>query len=187
MAKDSDYLWLWERIQETDPNFVKQITGKQYRGNSPHPTWLIKNLTKAIGPCGDAFGWEVLDSRYLEGTPHVLKTGEGTSTVIREQMHELRIRFWWRRPGGETVNSFESYGSTRSFYMTSKGTWQHDEDAAKKSLTDAITKAISYIGGAADIFLGRWDDNKYVTELKKQYGVNGAGSSAEPITPQGAF
>ena len=32
-----------------------------------------------------------------------------------------------------------------------------DEDAPKKSLTDAIIKAASHLGIAANIFLGRWD------------------------------
>ena len=44
-----------------------------------------------------------------------------------------------------------------------------DEDAPKKSLTDAIVKAASHLGVAANIFLGRWDDQKYVAEVNEEY------------------
>jgi len=44
-----------------------------------------------------------------------------------------------------------------------------DEDAPKKSLTDAIIKASSQLGIAANIFLGRWDDQKYVQQVNSEY------------------
>ena len=44
-----------------------------------------------------------------------------------------------------------------------------DEDAPKKSLTDAIVKAASQVGIAANIFLGRWDDQKYVAQVNAEY------------------
>ena len=172
---------MWHALEETDPNFVKPITGKAYKGNSPHPTWLIKRLTEEIGPCGEMFGWYVIHEQYVEGLPHPLMVDGACHGIIRELMHELRIRFWWRRtsdPDGAT-NEFESYGSTKAFYRTRRGDWIHDEDAAKKSLTDAITKAVSNIGCAADIFLGRWDDNKYVAALEREYGS----TPNNPVTP----
>ncbi|MBN86088.1 MAG: hypothetical protein CL885_01045, partial [Dehalococcoidia bacterium] len=43
-----------------------------------------------------------------------------------------------------------------------------DADAPKKALTDAITKGLSYLGFNADIFLGKFDDNKYVQERVKE-------------------
>ena len=36
-----------------------------------------------------------------------------------------------------------------------------DEDAAKKSLTDAFTKAASFMGVSADIFMGETDNSKF--------------------------
>ena len=43
-----------------------------------------------------------------------------------------------------------------------------DEDWAKKILTDITTKALSKLGFSADVFLGMYDDNKYVNSLKGQ-------------------
>lgn len=38
------------------------------------------------------------------------------------------------------------------------------DDAVKKVCTDSITKALSRIGFNADVFMGKFDDNKYVGE-----------------------
>ena len=42
-----------------------------------------------------------------------------------------------------------------------------DDEAFKKATTDGITKSLSYLGFSADIFMGRWDDSKYVEGLRK--------------------
>lgn len=44
-----------------------------------------------------------------------------------------------------------------------------DEDAPKKSVTDALVKCASYLGFAGDIFSGRWDDSKYVAEAAAEW------------------
>lgn len=173
-------LALWEQLETTDPNFVKPITGKQYKGNSPHPTWIEKQLTRLLGPCGHGYGYSVIYEGYIEGAPHRIATSPDSAIVVRELMHECRIVFWTRDPNDGSRGEFESYGSTRALYVTSQGKWMHDEDAAKKSLTDAIVKAASKIGCAADIFLGRWDDSKYVAALEAEF--NGKSADA-PVTP----
>lgn len=153
----SDNLAIWRALERTDPKHVKEITGKSYKGNSPRPHWVIFKLTERFGPVGLGFGWRVLREEYIDGAPQQ----DG-----RERTHECRIEFWWR-DGGER-NSVESYGATKALYKTNKGFWVSDEDAAKKSLTDAITKAASWLGIAADIFMGQWDDSAYVAELRRE-------------------
>src|SRR5689334_24281044 len=44
-----------------------------------------------------------------------------------------------------------------------------DEDAGKKSVTDAMVKCMSMIGFAGDIFSGRWDDSKYVEQVGQEF------------------
>jgi hypothetical protein len=46
-----------------------------------------------------------------------------------------------------------------------------DTDAYKKASTDGLTKALSHLGFNADVFLGQFDDNKYVEGLKKEKDV----------------
>ena len=45
-----------------------------------------------------------------------------------------------------------------------------DDDFAKKVATDALTKGLSKLGFNADVFMGRFDDNKYVNQMIKKFG-----------------
>jgi hypothetical protein len=70
-------------------------------------------------------------------------------------------------------NKFSVFGQA-SLLKTVKGVEKTDEDSVKKALTDAITKGLSYLGFNADVFLGKFDDNKYVQSLhdeKKQQSI----------------
>jgi hypothetical protein len=46
-----------------------------------------------------------------------------------------------------------------------------DDEAPKKAMTDALTKAMSHLGMSADIFLGKFDDNKYVQTKTKENDI----------------
>ena len=46
-----------------------------------------------------------------------------------------------------------------------------DSDAAKKATTDALTKLLSQLGFNADVFLGRFDDSKYVAEMVEEFAA----------------
>ena len=50
-------LQLWNSVFTTDPTAVKEITGKQYKGHSPDPYWIIEQATKHFGAAG--IGWGV--------------------------------------------------------------------------------------------------------------------------------
>lgn len=146
-----DNLKHWDRFADIDPKFTKGITGKDYSGTSPNAHYVIKCLTEMFGPVGEGFGWRVI----AEQIDHFGDTA----------IHWCRIEFWHT----DRANTFEAYGQTKMAYQTKSGFLKVDEDAPKKSLTDAITKAASQIGIAANIFLGRWDDNKYVAQVDAEY------------------
>lgn len=143
-------LEIWDRFSDIDPKFTKPITGKAYRGTSPNPQYVIKCLTEMFGPVGQGFGWEVVQEDFTHFGDEVL--------------HWCRIRFWHT----SRDNWFEAYGQTKALMKTKNGLML-DEDCAKKSLTDAIVKASSHIGVAANIFLGRWDDQKYVASVDQEF------------------
>lgn len=147
----ADNLQLWNRFADIDPKFTKPITGKAYKGTSPNPQYVIQCLTDMFGPVGQGFGWDVVAEEFTPLGPEVL--------------HWCRIKFWHT----DRANTFDSYGQTKAAYPTRDGRIMVDEDAPKKSLTDAIIKAASHIGVAANIFLGRWDDQKYVQEVNQEY------------------
>lgn len=142
-------LEIWDKFADIDPKFTKPITGKPYKGTSPNPHYVIRCLTEMFGPVGVGFGWDV--------------EAEGFQPMGEELLHWCRIRFWHGDGRG-----FSAYGQTKAVMKTRNG-FMNDEDAPKKSLTDAITKAAAQVGVASNIFLGRWDDNKYVAEVNAEY------------------
>lgn len=173
---------LWDAMKGVDRRFTKPITGKSYKGDSPNPTYIIRKVTEQLGPIGVRWGFNVNFDRVRYGKPHqvmteqVIEFGDVADEngalpakkkvarweVIREEHHELCIRFWFFNDDG-TTTTFDAFGGTPMLYMTKNGSWVHDEDAAKKSLTDAYTKAASWLGACADIFLGIFDD-KYTSQ-----------------------
>ena len=54
-------------------------------------------------------------------------------------------------------------------YPDKEGNPKIDKDSWKKAVTDGISKSCSYIGMGGDVFLGRFDDNKYVEEMKERF------------------
>lgn len=160
----SDNLKIWQTFADIDPQFTKPITGKAYKGTSPNPQYVVQCLTELFGPVGKGFGWEVLKEEF---TP----LGE-------EVLHWCRIRFWHE----SRDNWFEAYGQTKALMKTRNGIMS-DEDAPKKSLTDAIVKAASHLGIAANIFLGRWDDQKYVASVADEYRERNEGETAPKQEP----
>jgi hypothetical protein len=149
----NDNLKLWNQFADIDPNFTKPISGKDYKGTSPNAHYVVQCLTEMFGPIGQGFGWRVLEN--------------GIERFGDTAIHWCRIEFWHTDRG----NTFETYGQTKMAYMT-RGDNPYlkvDEDAPKKSMTDAVTKAAAQVGVAANIFLGRWDDNQYVQAVDKEY------------------
>lgn len=150
-------LHIWNSNADIDPKHTKPISGKDYKGTSPDPQEIIRMLTKQFGPVGKGFGWTVLEQDYQP-------LGEG---VV---LHWVRIEFWWNDNGEH--RTYEGFGQTKAAYMAGKADNRYirtDEDAPKKSLTDAITKAASQLGFAANIYLGLFDDNRYVTGLEAKF------------------
>ena len=141
---------LWQRVCVTDPKAVKPITGKQYSGNSPKPYWIVERLTDEFGPCGIGWGFTILNERFEH-------FGDGKTAEV---LHIAVVRFWYML--GDKRGELEQVGQTRASYTTSKDKFLVDEDAPKKSVTDALVKCASYLGFAGDIFSGMWDDSKYV-------------------------
>lgn len=156
---------LWDRAFKTDPKAVKPITGKDYGGNSPKPYWIIERMTEEFGPCGIGWGFSVVNERF--------ERFNDTDTL-----HVALVRFWYVM--GDKRGEFEQMGQTKASYVTSKGVFKVDEDAPKKSVTDALVKCASYLGFAGDIFSGRWDDSKYVAEARQFYEEK-AEDAANPV------
>lgn len=137
---------LWNSVCVTDPRAVKQITGKQYKGNSPKPYWIIQRATETFGPCGLGWGVHVVNERF--------------ERFADEALHIATVQVWYELDGKR--GTIEQMGQTRAAYTSATGKHIVDEDAPKKSVTDGMVKCLSMLGFAGDIFSGQWDDSKYV-------------------------
>lgn len=137
---------LWQSVCVTDPAAVRPISGKQYKGSSPKPYWIIQRATETFGPCGLGWGVKVLSERFE-------RFGD-------ESLHIAQVLVWYMLDGKR--GEIEQMGQTKAAYTSSQGKHIVDEDAPKKSVTDGMVKCLSMLGFAGDIFSGQWDDSKYV-------------------------
>lgn len=140
---------LWNQVFITDPLAVKPITGKAYKGSSPKPYWLIEQATRVFGPAGYGWGHDIINQGFQQCGPE-------------DMIHWAIVEFWYMK--GDQRCAVQQMGGTKAMYKTNNGKMIVDEDAPKKSVTDALVKAMSSIGFAGDIFSGRWDDSKYQQE-----------------------
>lgn len=190
---DSDNLSIWKRVQRTDARFTKPLEGMGFVGTSINSTYMFMRATEIFGPIGEGWGYEVIEEKLIDGKPLVepvldernkqvatrfLRDGDGS--LFCEQNHSIKIRFWYIIEC-ETRGEFESYGATPYRYQTQYG-MKVDGEAIKKSLTDAIKKALSMLGFSSDVFMGMHDNPEYVASNKLEYEIKAATDSAEDVT-----
>ena len=152
-----DNLEIWNALCETDPRHTKKVNyGRGF--TAIDPMWQIYNATRHFGPAGKAWGWSVQRVDYLP-TNHL--------TVL--------IRLWH----GNKEQFIEHAGQC-SMYVD-KAQSKPDEDCFKKAITDGVTKCLSQLGCNADVFLGKFDDNKYVQDMAQKYTDNDAKQTTKEI------
>lgn len=157
---------LWNAVAVTNPNFVKSFTrGGGFSGTAINATYQAQKATETFGPCGIGWGIDILEERYQDGAPLL----QGEAVVGHEVIHVLRVKLWYVSQGkrGEVIH----FGQT-PFVGRNKNGFFTDEEAPKKSMTDAMSKCLSLIGFSADVHLGLYDDNKYVADLRKEFGTD---------------
>jgi hypothetical protein len=128
---------LWNSVCETDPSHTKKVN---QRGGftAIDAMYQVQEATRLFGPAGIGWGWDFT----LEYPPN--------DTI-------LAIVTLWHGNRDQTIKQVGQKGL---------GGQRVDEDAAKKAVTDGLTKCLSYLGFNADVFLGKFDDNKYVQALE---------------------
>lgn len=100
----------------------------------------IRAATEQFGPVGDGWGWKVQSEQITDGNAIV------------------RISLWWKQ--GKKGGEFDEYGTAIVSRMK--------DESFKAALTDSITKGLSRLGFNADVFMGKFDNNKYVAERKRE-------------------
>lgn len=186
-----DNLKIWRSVMRTDPRFTKQMTGTGFEGTSINAEYMIMRATEIFGPIGSRWGFEIIEDRMIPGAPfsepvyedkkfignRMLRDGDGT--LLFEQNHSLKIRLWYQTETDE--GSVHAYGATPYMFKTKHGI-KCDGEAQKKSLTDALKKALSLLGFSADVWLGLYDLPEYQAENITEFAIKNASDKAEDVT-----
>lgn len=166
-------LRIWDRVSETDPQFTKDYKGDGgFQGTAVNALYVVREATKLFGPLGIGWGYNIITDRYDQGAPILAeKDGVRLPSGEHESIHTLLIRLWYM--DGDKRGEVEAYGHTKMIYSNKWGI-QTDGEPAKKSLTDAIKKALSMLGFSADIHLGQFDDESYVAQVATEFAIKNA-------------
>ena len=154
-----DNMSLWNSVCVTDPQHTKRVN---QRGGftAIGAQSQIMEATKMFGPFGKGFGVSDETFHYIAYEPNITAAGAGLC------VYQARL---WYVLNGET-NVIHQFPIHSSIKYSVNG--RVDDDFAKKVATDALTKGLSKLGFNADVFLGKFDDNKYVNQLTSNNGTD---------------
>jgi hypothetical protein len=146
----SDNMRIWRAVEKTNPAHTKHVN---QRGGftAVSAQYQILAATEQFGPIGEGWG-------YTTGDPIVIDT-----------LITVPVTLWH----GKRENTF---GPMLGCEEWKDKNGRLDSDAPKKAVTDGLTKLLSQLGFNADVFLGRFDDSKYVEQMKREF--------AEPKKPE---
>lgn len=153
-------LHIWEQVEKSDVKHIKAPTQGTSGLSSIDAYYMFRQATKIFGPVGSGWGFSETSEEYKAGAPILDAQGEIVGSVIN---HICRINFWYLLDGNKC--EFPSIGTTKYIQKTKYGI-SADEEAPKKSLTDAIKKALSMLGFSSDVYMGKFDNQDYVEGLK---------------------
>ena len=141
---------------------------------------MIMQATEQWGMIGLGWGYDITEERVDTGGPIYDAQGEILGHI---QTHTIKLCLWVRQ--GEEFARVEHFGHTPyTYYSANKNKWITDQEAPKKSLTDALKKCLSMFGFSADIYLGLYDDRNYVDEVKAQSEIDKSDDKAATILKQ---
>ena len=149
-AKTKENIELWELVEKTDPAYTKQVSvGRKFTTADPY--YQLKIATATLG---------------MYGTENFRVVNEDYNVIQIEKkvpfcLYTATLQYIFEGKSG----AIPIHSDMQLFFA--KG--GYDKDWAKKIATDALTKGLSKIGFNTDIFLGMFEDNKYVASLEKEF------------------
>ena len=151
----NDNLKFWLSVEKTDPKDTKEakISGRTITTIDSYTQ--LKNATKEWGMYGHT--WGLIDIKHWE-----VKVGDNNTLGI------ITSTFFY--PDGK----FNISNSIKICYMTKKTKYNDsylkvDDEYIKKLETNTVSKALSKLGFNADVFMGKFDDDRYVKQLEKDF------------------
>lgn len=159
-SPESGNMDLWNSVKTTSARYTKDGNQDGRKVTSINHIGMLEKATELWGPIGVRWGYEIVEERDDQGKPN----WNGELMVGHDITHTLRLRLWFPGENGDR-GSIENYGHTpRIYWSHQKKYFVEDKDYAKKSLTDAFKKCMSFLGFSADVYGGEWDDPEYRRE-----------------------
>ena len=152
MSHNSNNMELWNKVCRTNPDDTQPVKKGSRQFTSICSQSQIKAATEQFGVYGRTWGLRNIRRDF-------------------ESMKDYEIAIFSAEfffPDG----SFEISTSLPVWISKPKGII--DNDICKKSETDLLTKALSKIGFNADVFMGLFDDNRYVSEMREEFRNSGS-------------
>lgn len=145
---------LWDSVCTTDPGVTKAAKVGGHEFTAIDPQSQRKQATELFGPFGIA--WGVEDAR-----------GEFITLDDSHVLYVYNAMLWYRWEG--ETGKFPITSAVKAMYRTSgkTGYLKIDDDCTKKAATNAVSKGLSFLGFNADVFLGKFDDEKYVQAARE--------------------
>ncbi len=146
-------LKLWKSVEKTPPDMTKDVRFGKRHYTTVDPQWQLRIATALWGPYGASWGmrnlnWTVIETNESDAQGHY----KGSAVI-------LKAEFFYPLDGEEVA--FEIMNDDR---------FKANEETLKKLVTNTRSKALSWLGFSADVFMGKFDDTSYVEDLKKKFG-----------------
>lgn len=166
-----DNLALWNRHKTPDVKHTKPVQYGSRTFTAIDAQYIIQQATEEWGPIGIGWGWNA-EYEILED--------------LKPPCIMCRLTLWYK--GAFPVHEWGPYVTINALYERKSGGYADiiDDDAPKKAMTDALMKALSHLGFGADVYLGRFDDQRYVQQLRQVQAGSGVGASLKEGGPQDA-
>lgn len=150
----NDTMRVWDKVSKTNPANTKKVN---QRGGftSICAQSQIMEATREFGPIGEGWGYDA-------ATP-----------IFQDNLVFVPVVLWH----GARENKFGPVIGGAE-WKSDKG--RVDSDAPKKATTDAVTKLLSQLGFNADVFLGLYDDNKYVAQVTREFAAEAEPAKSKP-------
>jgi hypothetical protein len=146
LTDENQFLKLWNLVRDTDPTQLKKVTRGRWSTLSVKAQWQRLVATAVFGPYG--LTWGLSNPMY-----GYVYNGNGDPVEIY-----VEAVFWAILPENLELNSCNTGpGKKISFSISTDLAYKPGNDSRKKVLTSAMSKALSYIGFSADVYLGLYD------------------------------
>jgi hypothetical protein len=142
-----DNLKLWNTVEKTNPKYTKKAKVGGMNITAIAPQYQIMMVTEQFGVYGKTWGFKNIELDY--------------SLIDKYDMVVFKGTFFFPEGQFQIINSYKLFINNAKTML--------DDNFAKKIETDTLTKAISKLGFNADIFLGKFDDVRYVDSIKNDF------------------